>query len=63
MIVNFMLHQANSLLDTMTRAVTVAAPFYGHDGQIHRWFKGDQLFNGALGKMNVTKTISSMPAS
>jgi hypothetical protein len=62
MIVNFMLHQANSLLDTMTCAVTVAAPFYGYDGQIHRWFEGEQLFNRALGKMNVTKTISSMPA-
>jgi hypothetical protein len=62
MIVNFMLHQANSLLDTMTKAVTVAAPFYGYDGQIHRWFEGEQYFNWLLGKMNVTKTISSMPA-
>jgi hypothetical protein len=62
MVVNLMLHQANSLLDTMTKAVTVAAPFYGYDGQIHRWFEGEQLLNGGLGKMNVIRTISSMPA-
>jgi hypothetical protein len=62
MIVNLMLHQANSLLDTMTKAVTVSAPFYGYDGQIHRWFEGEQYFNWGLGKMNVIRTISSMPA-
>lgn len=61
MIVNLILHQANSLLDTMTRAITVAAPFYGYDGQIHRWFEGDQYFN-QLGKTAVIEVISSMPA-
>jgi hypothetical protein len=29
----------------MTRAVTVADPFYGYDGQIHRWFEGEQYLN------------------
>jgi hypothetical protein len=62
MVVNLMLHQANSLLDTMTCAVTVAAPFYGYDGQIHRWFEGEQFLNGGLGKMNVIRAISTMPA-
>jgi hypothetical protein len=62
MVVNLMLHHANSLLDTMTRAVTVAAPFYGYGGQIHRWFEGEQYFNWLLGKKEVTETISSMPA-
>jgi pimeloyl-ACP methyl ester carboxylesterase len=62
MIVNLILHQANSLLDTMTCAITVAAPFYGYDGQIHRWFEGEQYLNWGLGKMNVIKAISSMPA-
>ena len=62
MIVNLMLHQANSLLDTMTCALTVAAPFYGYDGQIHRWFEGEQYLNWGLGKMNVINAISSMPA-
>jgi hypothetical protein len=61
MIVNFILHQANSLLDTMTRAITVGAPFYGYGGQIHRWFEGEQYFN-YLGRMAVIRVISSMPA-
>jgi hypothetical protein len=61
MIVNLILHQANSLLDTMTRAITVAAPFYGYDGQIHRWFEGVEYFN-LLGKTAVIRVISSMPA-
>ena len=61
MIVNLILRQYSSLLTNMTRAVTVAAPFYGYDGQIHRWFEGDQYFN-QLGKMNVIRVISSMPA-
>jgi pimeloyl-ACP methyl ester carboxylesterase len=61
MIVNLILRQYNSLLANMTRAVTVAAPFYGYDGQIHRWFEGDQYFN-LLGQMKVIKVISSMPA-
>jgi pimeloyl-ACP methyl ester carboxylesterase len=62
MVVNLLLHHANALLDGMSKAVTVAAPFYGYDGQIHRWFEGEQYFNWSLGKMNVIKAISSMPA-
>jgi len=62
MIVNLILHQANSLLDTMTCAVTAAAPFYGYGGQIHRWFEGEQYLNWGLGKMKVIQAISSMPA-
>jgi hypothetical protein len=60
MIVNLILHQANSLLDTMSRAITVAAPFYGYGDQVHRWFEGVELFN-KLGEMNVIRVISSMP--
>jgi hypothetical protein len=45
----------------MTRAVTVAAPFYGYDGQIHRWFEGEQYLNH-LGRIKVIRAISSMPA-
>jgi len=62
MVVNLLLHQANSLLDTMTRAVTVAAPFYGYDGQIHRWFEGMDYFNLLLGQPAVIKVMSSLPA-
>jgi pimeloyl-ACP methyl ester carboxylesterase len=61
MIVNLVLRQYNSLLVNMTRAVTVATPFYGYNGQIHRWFEGEPYLNG-LGPMKVIKVITSMPA-
>jgi pimeloyl-ACP methyl ester carboxylesterase len=61
MIVNLILRQPDPLLANMTRAVTVAAPFYGYDGQIHRWFEGEKYLNH-LGKMKVVRAISSMPA-
>ncbi len=41
MVVNLILRQFNSLLANMTRAVTVSSPFYGYDGQTHRWFEGE----------------------
>ncbi len=61
MIVNLILRQYSALLANMSRAVTVGAPFYGYDGQLHRWFEGDQYFNH-LGKRKVISVISSMPA-
>ncbi len=43
---------------TCTHAVTVASPFYGYGGQIHRWFEGDDLF--PLSPVaDVIRTISS----
>ena len=48
----------------MTQAVTVASPFYGYDGQIHRWFEGEPLLN-QIGPFDVTmpmiKVITSLP--
>ncbi len=61
MVVNLILRQFNSLLANMTRAVTVSSPFYGYDGQTHRWFEGETYLNG-LGKLNVIKVITSLPA-
>src|SRR5436190_14114776 len=46
----------------MNRAITVAAPFYGYDGQIHRWFEGDAYLNVTLGQDHVIRVISSLPA-
>ena len=64
MLVKLMLHQQDQILDNMTRAVTVASPFYGYDGQIHRWFEGEPLLN-KIGPIDVTaqmiKVISSLP--
>lgn len=60
MVVTLMLQEANAALDNMTHAITVASPFYGYDGQIHRWFEGEPLLNH-LGQMEIIKTISSFP--
>jgi pimeloyl-ACP methyl ester carboxylesterase len=61
MVVNLIIRQYNLLLNNMTRAITVAAPFYGYNGQLHRWFEGEPYFN-FLGKTAIIKTITSMPA-
>jgi pimeloyl-ACP methyl ester carboxylesterase len=61
MIVNLLLRQTNALLANMTRAITVATPFYGYGGHIHRWFEGETYLNH-LGTMRVIRVITSMPA-
>jgi hypothetical protein len=49
----------------MKRAITVASPFYGYGGQIHRFFVGDNDVNWTLGGLdsasNMVEIISSMP--
>jgi len=64
MLVKLLLHQQDPVLANMTRAVTVASPFYGYDGQIRRWFEGEPLLN-QIGPLDVTvemiKVISSLP--
>jgi hypothetical protein len=64
MVVKLMLHHPGSALANMTRAVTVASPYYGYDGQIHRWFEGEPLLN-QIGPTDVTKqmikVITSLP--
>jgi len=65
MVVSLILQENNSILaNNMTRAVTVASPFYGYDGQIHRWFEGEPLLNH-IGPFDVTKqvieVITSLP--
>jgi hypothetical protein len=64
MLVKLMLHYEDDVLDGMTRAVTVASPYYGYDGQIHRWFEGEPLLN-QIGPVDVTaqiiQVISSLP--
>jgi len=63
MIVNLILKSGRPL-EGMNRAITVATPFYGYGGQIHRWFEGEPLLNH-LGenKIDIIKTLSSLPAS
>lgn len=60
MVVTLILQQNNPVLSHMTHAVTVASPFYGYDGQIHRWFEGEPLLN-YLGTQAVIEVITSLP--
>jgi hypothetical protein len=59
-IIDLILQQNIPLPGNMTRAVTVSTPFYGYDGQIQRWFKGEPYLNH-LGTRNVVEAITSMP--
>jgi hypothetical protein len=64
MVVNLILRTGGHRLDGMNRAITVATPFYGYGGQLHRWFEGEPLLNH-LGenKIDIIKTLSSLPSS
>jgi hypothetical protein len=55
---------ADPYVQRMKKAITVAAPFYGYGGQIHRYLKGDPDLNrtaGTHGPSIYTRIISSMP--
>ena len=43
MIVNLIIRSNDPILANMAHAVTVATPFYGYPGQVHRWFEGEPL--------------------
>jgi pimeloyl-ACP methyl ester carboxylesterase len=55
----------NQYVQKMKGAITVATPFYGYGGQLHRFFKGDPDLNfseGSQGPTVVTEIISSLAA-
>lgn len=60
MVVNWILRNTPT---TLRKAITVAAPFYGYSGQLHRWFEGEETLNGPgdIFKDGIIKTISSLP--
>ncbi|MEX2222799.1 MAG: hypothetical protein WEG40_13460 [Candidatus Rokuibacteriota bacterium] len=60
LVVNWILRTTAPLPATLRRVITVAAPFYGYGGQLHRWFEGEPLVNGAFTK-DIIKTLSSLP--
>lgn len=62
MIANLIVRGNAPILATMTHAITVATPFYGYAGQVHRWFEGEDLLNlfGFL-EQDMMETIASMP--
>ena len=67
MVVKMILNaSADQYVQRMKKAITVATPFYGYGGQIHRYLKGDTDLNwteGANGASVYTRVISSMPGT
>jgi hypothetical protein len=46
----------------LRKVITVAAPFYGYGGQLHRWFEGEPLVNvGDVYKKGIIRALSSFP--
>lgn len=65
MVVKLILNDAtNAYVQRMKRAITVASPFYGHGGQVHRYFKGDPDLNWTLGPTagasRITEIVSTL---
>jgi pimeloyl-ACP methyl ester carboxylesterase len=63
MVVNWILRKSpgSPIAANLRSAITVATPFYGYSGQLHRWFEGDPDFNW-LSKTKLIRTICSLPA-
>jgi hypothetical protein len=62
MVVNSALRTNHAILGTLDRAITVATPFYGYGGQLHRWYEGEELLNGPgnTNKMEMKRVIASL---
>jgi hypothetical protein len=68
LVVNWILRNVAPHPGNLRKVITVAAPFYGYGGQLHRWFEGDALFNGFPPftpdyTPGIIKAISSFPGS
>jgi hypothetical protein len=63
MVVNWVLRKNDPSLANLRAAITVATPFYGYGGQLHRWFEGEELLNGPLNvwRKGIIKAICSFP--
>ena len=63
MIANLILRGNAPIVQTLTHVITVATPFYGYSGQVHRWFEGDSYLNFfGLFEQAMMETIASLPA-
>ncbi len=62
MIANLILRNTAQILNGITAVITVATPFYGYAGQLHRWFRGEPMLNlfGVL-EQAMMETIATMP--
>jgi len=65
MLVNLILRANDPIVAGLARAITVATPFYGYAGQVHRWFEGDSLVNGDnnMFKQKIMEVVASLPAA
>jgi hypothetical protein len=66
MVINWILRETDTypILGTLQKVITVATPFYGYAGQVHRFFEGDVDFNWdpLISKDDLIKVICSLPA-
>jgi hypothetical protein len=63
MVVNWALRSGDGIMAGLDKAITVATPFYGYGGQLHRWFEGEKYLNGPGGwyKSGIIEAICSFP--
>ena len=61
MLVNWALRSAAPIMSGLDKAITVAAPFYGYGGQLHRWFEGEAFLNGMFNqfRQDIIRAICS----
>jgi hypothetical protein len=63
MIANLILRSNAPIVGGLTHVITVGTPFYGYDGQVHRWFEGESYLNGfGLFEQLVMEMIATLPA-
>lgn len=64
MVVNWALRSGDPIMAGLDKAITVATPFYGYSGQLHRWFEGEPLLNGFFDvfKNDIIRAICSFPS-
>jgi pimeloyl-ACP methyl ester carboxylesterase len=54
---------SNPYVQRMKRAITVASPFYGSGGQLHKFLKGDPDINWTLGGLDANSSMASIISS
>src|SRR5262249_33684468 len=54
---------SDAALAKLDKVITVAAPFYGYGGQLHRWFEGEKYLNGIANmfRADIIRAICSFP--